>query len=139
MTSPVASPEKVDKRFLAISEIVSTEVTYVQQLRDVIKFRLEPIAALCEKPKGQRLLSKKKCEALFSNIKDILNIHEPFLADLLERQKTWKKDDPKTLVIGDLFIKFVPWFKMYTPVCACFPHADMPTATPNTVWAAACI
>lgn len=60
------------------------------------------------------ILSQTDLSTLFSNINVLAGLNRNFLRDLSERLKSW---DNATTQIGDIFLGFAPFFKMYTSYC----------------------
>lgn len=91
-------------------EIVDTETTYVNSLETVITQYLNPLAALAGNPETC-VVTKDQIVTLFSNIATLYNFNQQFRIDLAERRNNnWATKD----CIGDLFVNFAPYFKMYT-------------------------
>lgn len=91
-------------------EIVDTETTYVNSLETTISQYLIPLSSLASNPETC-VLTKDQISTLFSNIATLHKLNEQFRLDLTERRKNqWTDND----CIGDLFVNFAPYFKMYT-------------------------
>jgi len=89
-------------------EIESTELSYVESLETLVKTFIEPLtAALPSEP----IISKEDINNLFSNIASIAVLNRKFLTDLSARLVGWSNS---TTQIGDVFLGFCPFFKMYT-------------------------
>lgn len=100
--------EKEKKRKMGranvISEIISTENSYVKSLEVIREVYIKPLR------KRRRILSLREEATIFSNIENLHAIHVNFLHELTERQKLFPDETP----IVDIFLNFCPWFDMYT-------------------------
>ena len=65
--------------------------------------------------KEKEILNPKEMESLFSNLRDIKNLNELLLADLKQGKKH----------IGDIFLFYTEYFKLYTTYCADQPKSFM--------------
>lgn len=103
-------------------EIVETEQTYVQCLQAAVSCFLRPL----ESPESSNILSKEQLNSLFSNIGTLADLNRKFCSDLEKRRnEEWKTKDQ----MGDLFLKFTPYFKMYTTYINNHPTANALLAT----------
>jgi len=86
-----------------VKEIVATENTYVQALEMLVAFFSRP---------AQNFLSPDDATTVFSNVEMILPCQAKFLEDLRTAQETSR--------IGQVFVDFAPYFKMYNTYVANF-------------------
>lgn len=89
-------------------EIVHTETFYVSSIEKLISWYLLPIRDVANK--GSEGITPADVREIFSNIELIVNVNKEFLKDLKARFTPWTKDT----CIGDVFLKFIPFFKIYT-------------------------
>jgi RhoGEF domain/FYVE zinc finger/SOS1/NGEF-like PH domain len=98
-----AYPTKRDK---IAREILTTELSYVNSLRQVVETFLAPL----QEEENQRLLSDADRRAIFANMPEMLQVNTMLLADLKERIGwAWSS----TQRVGDVFKQFTPFLKMY--------------------------
>ena len=119
----------LQKVFLVASEMLSTEESYVNELKiiqETFRVRIE----------NEGLFSADVIKAMFSNIGIMYRFHQKFLLpSLQDRMKAWeeKKDQfsPDSRVddewpdqkIGDIFVKHAPHLKMYSDYIENFDNA----------------
>eukprot|EP01119_Soliformovum_irregulare_P010256 TRINITY_DN2512_c0_g3_i5.p1 TRINITY_DN2512_c0_g3~~TRINITY_DN2512_c0_g3_i5.p1 ORF type:complete len:863 (+),score=271.43 TRINITY_DN2512_c0_g3_i5:25-2613(+) len=119
-----------DPRDLVAREIYTTEETYMKNLDDLVLIYYEHLKDLC---------SENESKVIFSNIQNLRNFTTKLLEELKLRVETW---NPQTTLIGDVFLKFHPFFKMYTQYCnnyeesmeclhACMKKKDFAEAAEN--------
>jgi len=87
-------------------EMLTTETSYVTALETLQNVY---IRALLDPKNG--LLSSSQGDVLFSCIPVIVPLQQRFLAALKESLENWK---PESQEMGNLFCKFIPFFRMYT-------------------------
>jgi hypothetical protein len=132
--SPASGPS-LSKRGRVLQEIVETETTYVRMLGVVEELYLKPLRS---DPQHAGLTSQQ-VELLFSNIAAITTLNRGFLKALQERVVPVLFGSTSTsissgatstldkaideLKIGDIFLQYVPFFKMYTVYMANYPKA----------------
>ncbi|KAL1918087.1 uncharacterized protein VTP21DRAFT_3353 [Calcarisporiella thermophila] len=114
------------KRELAVREIFSSELAYVQGLRKLRNIFYQPLLEKLSNPsptpffgQSKGVLTLDDFQAIFSNFDQILQLHEQFLEDLNERQRIWCPAQ----ILGDLLLKTIPFFRMYIPYLKNFPQA----------------
>ncbi|CAG8516332.1 15947_t:CDS:2 [Acaulospora colombiana] len=113
------------KREAAVSEILTTERTYVDGLRKLVNIFLLPLQENFKYSQKAGLLSSKpvtsmeEINSIFSNIIPLLSLHEQLLKSLEERMTKWSP----TEIISDVFLRIAPFLKMYTTYLQSFPHA----------------
>lgn len=86
-----------------IKELLSTEVTYVENLNIVVKVFIQPL-------KKDSILTQEELNKIFSNIETILNFNACMLVRLEERISNWSVHQ----CLGDIFLELVPYLKMYS-------------------------
>jgi len=85
-------------RDLVYSEMCSSEVTYNQYLEKIVSIYI---------PVMNSLMSKEEVKALFSNVQILYNFSEQLKSELKKRLDTWNS---KTTLVGELYLKFSPFF-----------------------------
>jgi len=105
------------RRFRLVREIVMTEQSYVEGCEVLVDVYITPLALSCIK-KGKdkhKILpnGKEDVKRIFSDFDLITVLNRQFLGDLQSRVLSWT-EDPTSQVIGDLFLQFTPYFKMYS-------------------------
>ncbi|XP_056397614.1 rho guanine nucleotide exchange factor 10-like protein isoform X2 [Hyla sarda] len=88
------SPQQVLRRHI-LSSIVQSERSYVESLQRVLQDYRIPLLDM--EPK---LLSARKCQLVFSRVKEILHCHNVFQIALASRVAEWDSTEK----IGDLFV-----------------------------------
>jgi len=107
-----------------VKEILSTEETYVKDLENVMRFYYNPLKALFPETELASPLTKKPASptslvtffdisSIFSNLPEICEKHQPFLAKLRVVADNY---DEKAL-IGPLFIEMSQWLDIYVKFC----------------------
>jgi len=90
-------------RDLKAKEILTTERTYVDNMKILVEVFIDPL-------KQGDTVSKEYAATIAANIADILLISIELLVGLEERLASWSS----TQRIGDVFRKLIPFLKMYT-------------------------
>ncbi|CAG8526289.1 21197_t:CDS:2 [Dentiscutata erythropus] len=112
------------KRDAAVTEILTTERTYVDGLRKLVDFFLMPLrenykyaqkSILSTKP----LATSEEIASLFGNIEPLLSFHKELLKYLEARYKKWSPTEK----ISDIFLENAPYLKMYSAYLKGFPQA----------------
>ena len=124
-----ATPYPLQKVFLIASEMLSTEVQYVNVLRIIEE-------SFHVRVEMENLFQPDMLRVMFANIRTIYNFHANFfLPKLQERMDSWKEakntflsgisvDDPSpNEKIGDIFVAQAPFFKMYGEYLEHFDNA----------------
>jgi len=124
-----ATPYPLQKVFLIASEMLSTEVQYVNVLRIIEE-------SFHVRVEMENLFQPDMLRVMFANIRTIYNFHANFLLPKLqERMDSWKEakntflsgisvDDPSpNEKIGDIFVAQAPFFKMYGEYLEHFDNA----------------
>ena len=92
-------------------EIESTELSFVESLEALVKLYIQPLQESLADANSDPILSAGEVATLFSNIGTIAALNRKFLTDLSARLLNW---DNNNTLIGDIFLGFTPFFKMYT-------------------------
>lgn len=97
-----------------VKEIVSTEKTYISILKNVITDYLIPLrSSILNGIKyvvDGKPISVDYCYRIFNNVEMIAECNSQLLEELKVREENWDE----TTYIGDLFLKWSPFFKLYT-------------------------
>eukprot|EP01084_Bolivina_argentea_P276929 472630_1 len=102
---------RTQKRTKAIKELIDTEKSYVDSLNICIK---EYYNGLSENPK---IINPTDLRGIFNDINTICQLNTTFLENLQSSQQTD--------TIGEQFIKFCPFFKMYQNYCNNYVNANI--------------
>ena len=90
-----------------------TEQNYVHTLQHVIENVKKPLSST-----HKDVLSESEQKILFSNIETVYQTNKTFCDDLSERCKEYTP----TTKIGDIFLRFIPFLKVYSEYCSNFRH-----------------
>lgn len=101
-----------------INEIVATEKKYLQHLETLIKVYVQPLREDRQTLFHSRIVSEEEFHEMFGSVEQLIPLHETFLEKLTARLKL--RDSSNDITIGDVFIKFAPFFKIYHPYCNTF-------------------
>jgi hypothetical protein len=109
--------KRTEHRSHVCQEILASEKSYVESLATMVEVYMTPMA---QGVPGQ----VEKCDPLdvqtvFGDVEQILTINRELLTSLEERMKTFSVDT----VIGDLFVKLCPFFKLYSAYSSGFERA----------------
>eukprot|EP01120_Amphizonella_sp_Union-15-10_P011759 TRINITY_DN5072_c0_g1_i1.p1 TRINITY_DN5072_c0_g1~~TRINITY_DN5072_c0_g1_i1.p1 ORF type:complete len:634 (+),score=106.91 TRINITY_DN5072_c0_g1_i1:91-1902(+) len=104
------------RRMFAAREILSTEQSYVEQLKVLIKTFKRPF-------EEKKIIDKLASNTIFSNVESILKFHQTLLHKLEKRMKKWKERDPNTQLLGKMFNRLLPFLKIYTAYCSNYENA----------------
>eukprot|EP00485_Elphidium_margaritaceum_P009219 CAMPEP_0202691274 /NCGR_PEP_ID=MMETSP1385-20130828/6035_1 /ASSEMBLY_ACC=CAM_ASM_000861 /TAXON_ID=933848 /ORGANISM="Elphidium margaritaceum" /LENGTH=439 /DNA_ID=CAMNT_0049346651 /DNA_START=89 /DNA_END=1408 /DNA_ORIENTATION=+ len=99
---------RADKRTAAIKELIETEKTYVNGLDICLRTYYERLSA------ETKLVSAKDFKVIFNDLKTIHQLNDTFLTDLNAVYANFDNDQTR---IGDQFVKFCPYFRMYQNYC----------------------
>lgn len=116
--SATADPE-VEIRCRVLGEIVSTEETYLRGLKALTDLYIDPLTAMSRETPA--VISPAEIISLFSNIQNITELNTTFFNDLMERMTECREKGARGVYdacVGDLFLSFTPYFKMYTEYCS---------------------
>ena len=95
---------RAEKRKKAVDELIQTEQTYIDRLTLCIDNFAKPLK------NNNKLISFQNHETLFKDLEVIRGLNSTFLNDLQSSVANW---DNNNTMIGDYFIKFTPYFRMY--------------------------
>ena len=102
------------KRLKIVKEMVETEESYVNTLETIIHVFMGAISRANESARvmGSRepVLSKTDLMTIFSNIEGLLMLNQHLLEGLKKRLENWVAHEG----VGDVFLDFGPYFKLYT-------------------------
>jgi len=109
------TPEKINeyKRNKCVKELLSTEKSYVRGLEVLVKIYLEPLQWNA-KNSPTPFLNIDKVTQIFCNLLEIYNINKILCKEIEERVVDWNGTDSK---LGDIFIKYGPFLKLYIAYC----------------------
>lgn len=93
------------KRIYIVNEILTTEKSYVSGLEEAINNYYKPLLE-ASKREGH----ENDVKSIFSSIEHILPLNKTLLKSLEERVNKWSPEQ----TIGDIFLRFAPFLKMYT-------------------------
>lgn len=110
-----ARQRRADKRKAAVRELIETEKTYVNGLNLCIDTYY---AKLSNDPK--KLVTPKDLKGIFNDMQTIHQLNETFLNDLQQRYAGFNNEKTR---IGDQFVKFCPYFRMYQNYCNNYDNA----------------
>jgi len=97
-----------EKRRKIVNEVLSTENYYVLCLEVMVRRYFDPLLELAEtEVMPQR--TKAEIHSIFSNIEQILPINKHLLEAVRQRVDNWHENQ----LLGDIFLKMAPFFKMY--------------------------
>eukprot|EP00026_Physarum_polycephalum_P003053 Phypoly_transcript_03062.p1 GENE.Phypoly_transcript_03062~~Phypoly_transcript_03062.p1 ORF type:complete len:830 (+),score=140.31 Phypoly_transcript_03062:3-2492(+) len=91
------------KRSLCAGEILQTEENFVSRLELLKKLYIIPLQT-------DRILTVEEINSIFSNVELILSLNRALLTDLKELMHDW--EDTKS--VGEIFVKIIPFLKIYT-------------------------
>lgn len=91
-------------------EIVDTEVSYLKSLETALTVFLRPLEKAGSDPEAA-VLSKDQITTMFSNLETLYQLNSRFRDTLRKRREEEWEANPQ---MGDLFLDFAPYFKMYT-------------------------
>ncbi len=132
-------PLQVNRRLLIARELVETEESYVAQLQAVVELYIAPLRAQLAPSSaaastGKPILTGDEIKCLFRNIETLSVMHAKFHSDLKSKFQVFTTStDEKQHVISDVFLKFVPFFLLYTE----FANHHVRCTTPPLLPAAA--
>eukprot|EP00750_Incisomonas_marina_P006512 INCI14601.1.p1 GENE.INCI14601.1~~INCI14601.1.p1 ORF type:complete len:1269 (-),score=256.90 INCI14601.1:272-4078(-) len=95
------------KRRYSVKELISTEKTYVYNLRIVVESIMKPLLDLAANPRKPTIVAAKMVKKIFRNIDMILGFNENLLKTLTATPAVENR-------VGKIFCKFAPFFKMYS-------------------------
>eukprot|EP01087_Luapelamoeba_hula_P017457 TRINITY_DN5505_c0_g1_i1.p1 TRINITY_DN5505_c0_g1~~TRINITY_DN5505_c0_g1_i1.p1 ORF type:complete len:1317 (+),score=235.45 TRINITY_DN5505_c0_g1_i1:175-4125(+) len=101
------------KRGNIVKEIFSSEATYVNGLYVLVQMKTP-------KPPVQSPFSEEELRTIFSNVDTIFNFNLNLLRDVRGKLITW---EPAAAVVGDIFLQWSDYFKMYQSYCDNYDNA----------------
>ncbi|ELP90040.1 Rho guanine nucleotide exchange factor, putative [Entamoeba invadens IP1] len=93
-------------------ELLSTEESYVQQLKLLVEEFVKPITR-------DQIIPAETSRKIFSDIEMILSVNTKFLESFQKVIKVWNSESS----IGGLFVKMAPFLKIYGEYCKNYPEA----------------
>lgn len=90
-------------RVRAVSELISTEKTYVENLQMLHILYCGPL-------RNNNMIKDKHYQTLFPDLETIIQLNSNLLDTLQQRFCDWNEDSS---TIGDVILQFTPYFKMY--------------------------
>jgi hypothetical protein len=93
-----------DKRQFRIQEFIRTEKSYVDTLKTVVKYVVNPLRSSMQQKNC--ILNTFKCQKIFLNVDQIMKVNSEFLQDLLEVENS-------TATFGSLCEKHVKYIYIY--------------------------
>eukprot|EP00736_Rhodelphis_marinus_P008410 Rmarinus@m.17971 len=106
-------------RATVCKEVTTTEASYNESLKAVTDVALKQLQWNAETSKNP-ILTKDKITKVFCNIESIYELSSNILADLKEKTDNWTDDT----TIGDLFVKFAPFLRLYIAYCNNYDSAQ---------------
>lgn len=119
-------PKKEIKRQEAIYEIFITEKNFIKSLEVTRDVFMKTLAETNIIPADIR---KNFIKHVFAHINDIYSVNRRFLEALTERQKA----SPVVKEIGDIFLRFIPFFEPFVSYVASRPYAKYLIETQRSV------
>lgn len=108
-STPTAAASDSSKRFRVAAEVLATEQSFVKSLDTCVRVFHAPLAALAAQ--GDQTVSETVLNTIFSNLPLIADFNSKFCSELEARMSGW---DAASTTLGDLFLQYIPFFKMYT-------------------------
>ncbi len=121
-----ARPPPASKRGMVAHEILTTERTYVGQLRLLREAYVAPMIADAHsaRPTIGEVMTRvseaggaDNAAVFFGNIENMCTLNTQLLGDLEERLAAW---DDEASCVGDIFLRYAPLLKMYTQYARAF-------------------
>ena len=119
----------LQKVFLIASEMLSTEESYVKELKIIEEMFHERI-------ENEKLFPQEVLRQMFANVRTMYQFHQQFLLpSLQERMAAWKEQKEKFIIknkgtnddsqqkVGDIFVEKAPFLTMYTTYIENFDNA----------------
>lgn len=100
---------KISKRQMIVDEILSTELSYISSLLAMNSIFFKPLEELIGSP--QEILSRRQHATLFSNFSAVTLVNQELYQQLQLRLEDW---DPIQGLLGNLFIDFIPYLRIYS-------------------------
>jgi hypothetical protein len=99
--------DKDQRRYFIVGEMLTTERSYVAGLEDGVTKFLRPLLEAAKVKSPQHVEDVK---TIFSVMEHLVPLNQNLLASIEERVMSWSTSQR----IGDIFLKFAPFLKMYT-------------------------
>eukprot|EP01132_Coremiostelium_polycephalum_P009091 gene9091-11142_t len=96
--------EQLKKRYKAVNELYSTEVSYLNSLLILQNFYFIPMEV---EAKVTKAFKSDEIQKIFSNLRSLVQLSTDILHKLEDRLSR------HPILIGDIFVKFAPIFKIY--------------------------
>eukprot|EP01119_Soliformovum_irregulare_P013540 TRINITY_DN3616_c0_g1_i1.p1 TRINITY_DN3616_c0_g1~~TRINITY_DN3616_c0_g1_i1.p1 ORF type:complete len:861 (-),score=258.21 TRINITY_DN3616_c0_g1_i1:521-3103(-) len=103
------------KRTEILKELVSSERSYVSQLRSIVELYLQPLKQHIAFAPAHAMLSEGDFQSIFSSLENIVFYNGVFLENLEKKQKEW---DPLATRLGDVFLIVADFAIMYAKYSA---------------------
>ncbi|EGC30399.1 hypothetical protein DICPUDRAFT_99548 [Dictyostelium purpureum] len=100
-----------------VQEIKKTEVEYINRLAYLNDVILKDLREAIDK--GSPIITIEEIQSIFSEVQIILSYNKRLLSDIEGRTKEWKQDT----MIGDIFIKFSNFLKIYSQYSRSYSEA----------------
>jgi len=110
----IAREKRAAKRKPAVKELLETEKTYVDGLLLCIHSYFNGFSS------DTKLIPAEDLKMIFNDLQTIWKFNDTFLRDLQTAYMGFDNDKTR---IGDLFVKFCPYFKMYQNYCNNYDQA----------------
>jgi RhoGEF domain/PH domain len=95
-------------RVAVLQELIETEKDYLVDMETLVSVFVFPMKAM-------GLVSPDDLQVIFSNVEDVLPIHQKFAETLEERfSEAQRGGEPHSVKIGDIFTRFTHYFKLYS-------------------------
>lgn len=107
VSTPAAAANAM--RLQVAKEILATELTYVRGLEALVQLYVFPLQKK-QQQNDPDTLPPADFQVIFGMVPMILNTHVSFIGALQDRWDAWAGKD----CLGDLFLQFAHFFKMYT-------------------------
>lgn len=107
------SQDQLTDRQRIIVEIFQTERSYVSNLCTLVDRCLNPIRS------NPKIFSEEERVHIFSNVEIIKTVNTKVLEDVGNRLNNWSDFS----CIGDVFLEFIPFFKVYKEYCSNYDDA----------------
>lgn len=92
-----------------VKEIALTEESYVRSLETILEVYSKPLTKMSEE--SEMILTSSEIQKVFNNVQVLFTFNSYFLNNLRQREEAF---DARTTRIGDVFLQFAPFFRMYS-------------------------
>lgn len=126
--------KNIARRIRISQEIQSTEDTFVQSLAFVVECYINPLRK-CAENASTSIISTKQIDVIFTNLETIYGFNQTLEKELNQRFELWG-DTEDTQCIGDVFLKYAPYFKMYSDYVQNYDESSMMVKSleKNSAW-----